>query len=321
MEFQINQTYTKEINMNILIYLLAAAVIGWVASLIMRDRSGLLVNIVVAVIGAFLAGWFISPLLGIGTINDDITWQTIIYELVNSDEIDPWDIDITTLTRRYIEVVKKLKEFDFKVSGKALLAAAILLKIKSNRLVGEDLEEFDRIISGEQDEGFFEEDYNSSLIRTEEEIKQLIPRMPQPRKRKVSIYDLMGALEKALEVKERRIVKNMPSFDMVIPKKKPNVNLSIKNIFLRIRRFFLMGNQNLTFSKLIPSDSKEDKVFTFIPLLHLLNRRKIDADQKEPFGEIAIRLLDTNHLDLDKELKTEEDKVNKKEEEEQEKSS
>lgn len=70
--------------MNILIYLLAAAVIGWVASLIMRDRSGLLVNIVVAVIGAFLAGWFISPLLGIGTINDDITWQTMLVTLLGS---------------------------------------------------------------------------------------------------------------------------------------------------------------------------------------------------------------------------------------------
>jgi len=64
--------------MNIIIYLIAAAVIGWVASLIMKDRGSLLINILVAIVGAFLAGWFISPLLGIGTINDAITLPTML---------------------------------------------------------------------------------------------------------------------------------------------------------------------------------------------------------------------------------------------------
>ena len=49
--------------MNILIYLLVAAVIGWIATELMHDRSNLLINIVVAVVGAFLAGYFISPFL------------------------------------------------------------------------------------------------------------------------------------------------------------------------------------------------------------------------------------------------------------------
>ena len=49
--------------MNIIIYLVVAAVIGWIATEIMHDRSNLLINIVVAVVGAFLAGWFISPLV------------------------------------------------------------------------------------------------------------------------------------------------------------------------------------------------------------------------------------------------------------------
>lgn len=231
---------------------------------------------------------------------DDITWQTIIYELVKSGDIDPWDIDISQLTNRYIDIVKKLKEFDFKVSGKVLLAAAILLKIKSNRLVGEDLEELDRIISGQSDEGFFDENVNLTLTQEDGQIQPLIPRLPQPRKRKVSIYDLMGALEKALEVKQRRLIKNMPSFDIEIPKKRPNINLVIQNLYLRIKRFFVMGQKNLTFSNLIPSQSKEDKVFTFIPLLHLAHRRKIDLDQKTHFGEIEIYLR--SEKDINNEL-------------------
>jgi len=70
--------------MNIIIYLVVAAVIGWVASLIMKDRGGLLINIIMAILGAFLAGWFISPLLGIGTINDAITLPTMLVTLLGA---------------------------------------------------------------------------------------------------------------------------------------------------------------------------------------------------------------------------------------------
>lgn len=70
--------------MNIIIYLVVAAVIGWVASVIMKDRANILINIVVAIVGAFLAGWFISPLLGIGTINDAITLPTMLVTLLGA---------------------------------------------------------------------------------------------------------------------------------------------------------------------------------------------------------------------------------------------
>ena len=69
---------------NILIYLLAAAVIGWVATEIMHKRSDLLTNILVAVLGAFLAGYFISPLIHTGTINDAVTLPTMLVTLLGS---------------------------------------------------------------------------------------------------------------------------------------------------------------------------------------------------------------------------------------------
>ena len=70
--------------MNILIYLVVAAIIGWVATSIMHDRSNLLINIIVAVIGAFLAGYFLSPLFKVGTINDAITIPTMLVTLLGS---------------------------------------------------------------------------------------------------------------------------------------------------------------------------------------------------------------------------------------------
>lgn len=70
--------------MNLLIYLIAAAVIGWVATELMHDRSNLLINIVVAIVGAFLAGYFISPILNVGTINDAITIPTMLVTLLGA---------------------------------------------------------------------------------------------------------------------------------------------------------------------------------------------------------------------------------------------
>jgi uncharacterized membrane protein YeaQ/YmgE (transglycosylase-associated protein family) len=70
--------------MNILIYLIAAAIIGWVASEIMKDRASLLVNIIVGIVGAFLAGYFLSPLFGVGTINDAVNLPTMLVTLLGA---------------------------------------------------------------------------------------------------------------------------------------------------------------------------------------------------------------------------------------------
>jgi uncharacterized membrane protein YeaQ/YmgE (transglycosylase-associated protein family) len=69
--------------MNIIIYLIAGAIVGYIASRIMRTNSqqGLLLDIVVGVVGAFVAGWFLSPIFGVGTINDAVTLPTLLVTL------------------------------------------------------------------------------------------------------------------------------------------------------------------------------------------------------------------------------------------------
>src|SRR3989344_5341751 len=222
---------------------------------------------------------------------DEITWQGILYELVKTEQMDPWEIDISLIAQKYLETVRKLKEHDFRVSGKMVLAAAILLKLKSTRLVGEDITELDRLISGanEDDEDELVED--GPLIPKLDEIPTLIPRTPQPRKRKVSIYDLVKALERALEVKKRRVLNSIPPLNMEAPKKKKDITEIIREVYIKIRSFFVSTiKEKLTFAKLLPSESRDDKVHTFIPLLHLAQQNKIELIQETPFGEIQILL-------------------------------
>jgi len=228
--------------------------------------------------------------------NDDVAWKDILFDLIKKEGMDPWDIKIGLIASKYIELLKKAKDLDFKVSGKVVLAAALFLKLKSKRLIGDDLDEFDRLLAGNTpvDEDSFYDDIaamrDASQIPEEEKLR-LIPRTPQPRKRKVSVYDLVNALEKALEVKKRRIIKSMPTLEVEAPKRTRDVGLVIRQTYNKILDFFIDGgNKSLTFTELVPSKTKEDKIYTFIPLLHLSNHRKIELQQQKHFGEIGIKL-------------------------------
>ncbi|HEX2543098.1 MAG TPA: GlsB/YeaQ/YmgE family stress response membrane protein [Caldimonas sp.] len=59
--------------MNFIIWLIVGGIIGWLASLMMKTdgQQGIILNVVVGIVGALLGGWLISPLLGVGTINQD----------------------------------------------------------------------------------------------------------------------------------------------------------------------------------------------------------------------------------------------------------
>jgi len=59
--------------MNLIIWLVVGGLIGWVASMIMKTdgQQGMILNVVVGVVGALLGGWFLAPLFGTGTINQN----------------------------------------------------------------------------------------------------------------------------------------------------------------------------------------------------------------------------------------------------------
>ncbi|MBI2134161.1 segregation/condensation protein A [Candidatus Woesearchaeota archaeon] len=224
---------------------------------------------------------------------DEVTWQSMLMNLVRSENMDPWNIDISSLTQKYISMLSKLKELDFRVSGKMVLAAAILLRIKTKKLVGEDIVELERLMSpkeNEIDEEGFYEDLATDERPPDGGYPQLLPRTPQPRKRKVSIYDLMNALQKALEVRDRRILRK-PVINIKMPEKRIDITKVVGSVLERITS--LMGSgRKVYYTELLQSQRKEDKIITFISLLYLANhdQRKIDLIQKEAFGEIEIAL-------------------------------
>ena len=64
-------------------------------------------------------------------------WQSIIYEMVHNNQLDPWDLDLVTLTKKYFEKIEEIEEFY--ISSKVLLAASLLLRIKSELLLNKHI--------------------------------------------------------------------------------------------------------------------------------------------------------------------------------------
>ncbi|HOI19227.1 MAG TPA: ScpA family protein [Candidatus Woesearchaeota archaeon] len=244
------------------------------------------------------------------TDKDEIDWKDILMKLIKDDNIDPWDVDVSLIAKRYVEAVKKLKEMDFRVSGKVILASAILLSIKSNRLVDGDINAFDALISSltqtEYDEllsgelgDFLSGEYIENIpLEEREKLPFLTLRTPQPRSRKISILDLVEALDKALEVRDRRQNKISSKEEKIfVPNKEKNLKSIILSVYESIQSVF-QKKDKIFFSEIIKSPNREDVIYTFIPLLHLDFQQVVRLDQDTEFGEIEISLIKKNSEEL-----------------------
>ena len=63
--------YQEKNMIDFILWIIAGAFVGWIASLIMKtnNRQGLIADIIVGIVGAFVGGYFLSPLFNISTIN------------------------------------------------------------------------------------------------------------------------------------------------------------------------------------------------------------------------------------------------------------
>ena len=222
---------------------------------------------------------------------DKLSWQSIIYDLINTEQLDPWDIDLSVLSLKYLEKIRELEEANFFVSSKVLLAASFLLRLKSEILLNRDIQSLDDVLLGKKEE----KKYHQERIELDEDVPGLIPRTPLPRFKKVTLQELMAALGHAIKTENRRINKVVlakrlemeTSFSL--PRKTANLQDQIKKVYERLNQVFENREERYPFTELA-GETSESRVATFIPLLHLDNQQKIWLEQEAHLDEIWILL-------------------------------
>lgn len=222
---------------------------------------------------------------------EKLTWHEIIYDLINTEQLDPWDIDLSVLVNKYLERVRELEEANFFVSSKVLLAAALLLRMKSEILLDHELPNLDAILFGRKEE----KKYTQERIELDEDVPSLVAKTPLPRFRKVTLDELMKALNTAITTENRRIKKivlaRQQEFETALFLPKHNINLKdkIKEVHDRLKDIFKSRETKVGFSE-ISGMNNEERIATFVPLLHLDTQHKVWLEQDGHLNEIWVLL-------------------------------
>jgi len=218
----------------------------------------------------------------------EFDWHEIITDLINTEQLNPWDIDLILLTNKYLEKMQELEEANYFVSSKVLLAAAFLLRIKSEILLNKYIKSIDEILFPELSTE--KEQKEIEKIEIDDDIPDLLPKSPMPRFKKVTLHDLMESLNKAIITENRRIKKEITKSNVIrdteflLPKKRYHITDKINEIYEKIFKMIMDENtEEILFSKLASPD-KEEKIICFLSLLHLENHRKVSLNQKEHFN-------------------------------------
>lgn len=210
----------------------------------------------------------------------------ILVNLAKNGEIDPWNIDIVDVTDKFLKQVEELEKMDLRVSGRTLLYAAILLRMKSNAIVEID------------EPGYIIEDYDFDDLGDFEVSDYPVPSLPLRRhsRRPVTLEELLSELRKAEKTEKRR--------DERINTKKQERRVTVREVLSiaheediesrvsKMRKLMdgLFEKQKyIKFSELGGALDRSGQVMAYLAILFLATRKEIWLEQEEMFGEIFIR--------------------------------
>ncbi|MBO8174425.1 MAG: segregation/condensation protein A [Thermococcus sp.] len=207
---------------------------------------------------------------------EEITPIHILLQLVTMGKVDPWNIDIVDLTEKYIERLREMKELDLRLSARAILAASILLRMKTEALLYADEEK--------------EEEKKEERIRVEVE-----PYVPPLRRveRYYTLDDLIEALMDALEDVERRKPKAKKKVEIeeeifVVDDFRVDIEKHVNRLYAIVKKLYEETKEKINFWELVFDPSPKIVARTFLYLLFLANMGKVELIQEEPFGDIYV---------------------------------
>ncbi len=214
------------------------------------------------------------------------TWRDLLITLVETNKLDPWNIDIVKIVDSYIGAVKKMRVIDLHVPANIILAASILLRMKSATIA----------VFAQDEQPAEEEVINGQRIIPT--VDALVPRFRLQPNRRITLEELVSALDGAMKIKERReITVQQPTFPDSFVIKQEDIDEKIDSTYS-----FLKENCDSdglsTFAQLANKFSCVESILfdLFVPILFLANRGRVILMQEKFFDEIFIKLNDDKHV-------------------------
>ncbi len=241
---------------------------------------------------------------------------SLLVSMAKSGKIDPWNIDIVDVTDKYLIQMAEKKSSNLKNTGRTIWLASVLLKLKSNVLVGLDPMDFDSVIAQDNFDEYeddFEPDYapvkKSNVVSIDEALKRRLSTRLN-RKRTVTLQDLIKqlkfyeeldrkqALKNTLERAKRRVrsYENFTAQDIINLGSDVQVEKNVSRLKEKLENIFVKS------VKVELNDLVEvgmDKVSAYIALLFLSAESDIELVQKEFYGELFVKKANSENDEND----------------------
>lgn len=209
------------------------------------------------------------------------SWKQLLIDLVITEKLDPWDIDITKVADGFFRMVREMEKVEFHIPANIILASAILLKYKSNAL---------RVFEEPEQEDLPPEPL---VVEDEGEIPVLSIKSRIPPKAPITLNELISEMERVIKYDDEaapRARPKAPSHEVLeIPIPDYDIESEMEKLYERMNRE--MDSEKLVlFSSLVGEKSPSDTVLTLAPLLHLAQEKAVGLRQDEFWGEIFIKV-------------------------------
>ncbi|PIO06165.1 hypothetical protein COT29_02400 [Candidatus Micrarchaeota archaeon CG08_land_8_20_14_0_20_59_11] len=204
------------------------------------------------------------------------TWREFLVDLVASERMDPWDLDIVQVADVYLSRVRQIKALDLRLPANVILASAIMLHYKADAL---RLEE----VAAEPEE------YAEPKI--DEDLPELMLKANRPRSRRVTLDELVRAVGDVMR-SGRKGTPRAPItqvFNLDVPTR--GMNERMQELYEKASA--MKDSEDIVlFSSLIGEWTPEFVISCILPLMHLVQEERMMAWQDEYFGEIFLKVLE-----------------------------
>ena len=226
----------------------------------------------------------------------------LLLHLIEKNDVDIYDIPISTITAQYMQYIESMKEFDMELASDFLVMGATLVSIKSRMMLpgkksgesdgaGEDPREelvislmrYKRCRVFAQDLKERRDKYDGARFRYASTAKQLGISL-KPAEQTFDIEEFNDAVALINERNEQRFTDISAKITHILQRDKRSVKERIKSIWRSIT-----GKGKILFSSLFGKKAeKMDKVVSFLAILELIRDNKVTVEQDRNFGEISI---------------------------------
>ena len=227
----------------------------------------------------------------------------LLLHLIEKNDVDIYDIPISTITSQYMDYIESMKEFDMELASDFLVMGATLVSIKSRMM----LPGMQAVLGSGEDVVDPREELVISLMRYKRcrifasDLKERRDKFDGARFRYASTAKSLGITiapaEQAFSIEEfneavaiinerndSRFTDITAKIKHILRKDKMSVKERIKSIWRSIT-----GKGKILFSSLFGKKAeKMDKVVSFLAVLELVRDNKINVEQDRNFGEISI---------------------------------